>query len=358
MSWIKNLFGSEKDFFDKEATIKEYFALVPQNERPKAKNYDELYSIALNYVEKQDFKANTSDQDAFFHELSKDEILIAICAGTLAYAIVREIDQNGSTLEKAIDSILPKDYDKNNPFDTKQGYGHRMFGHDPVTFGIKNIPGDTLIKVKDVASGNSCLVKIGEYLGVGTERSVSMWDLIWKFYGDGNPLLKGIVNCLKHTIVHFGKDLLTPVGIPLPFTSLLDSFEYNENMHVHTIKYRDSWAQKLDRAHLKLKASDFASLVFIETVISIYCSTKKYGTKQSGFIQDMKLIAMGTCISIQMATAVIHDELQIGKRGNKPVLPGGNTNLLLIGTYVNVVFQEIKSTVNARKDINASYRGN
>lgn len=48
--YIANLFGASKNFFDKEATIKEYFAMVPENERPKAESFEELYLIALSHV--------------------------------------------------------------------------------------------------------------------------------------------------------------------------------------------------------------------------------------------------------------------------------------------------------------------
>ena len=37
-----NLFGSRKRFFDREATIKEYFQIVPPGQRIKTENYEEL----------------------------------------------------------------------------------------------------------------------------------------------------------------------------------------------------------------------------------------------------------------------------------------------------------------------------
>lgn len=56
---MKNLFGSDKSFFDKEATIKEYFALGPEENRKICETYEELYQEALKYVGKQDFQENT-----------------------------------------------------------------------------------------------------------------------------------------------------------------------------------------------------------------------------------------------------------------------------------------------------------
>ena len=223
---IKNLFGKDDYFFDKEATIKEYFALVPPNKRKKVENYEELYEEALKYVEKQSFKENTKEQDNYFHEISQDEGILAVFLGILSYGVAREIDTNGTNVEKAIDKMLPKDYDVNNPFDVKKGYGHRIFGHDPVTFGLKNIPGNLNIDIKDIYTGKNYIVKISEFLGKDVNSKVSMWDLIWKFYGNNKKPLNGIVNCLSHTIIHFAKDIFTPAGLPLPFVSLFN--EYTE----------------------------------------------------------------------------------------------------------------------------------
>ena len=348
---IKNLFGPSKVFFDKEATIKEYFAVVPEEERPDVEDYEELYQIALLVVGKQDFMLNTLDQDPYFHELSSDECLIAVLVGALAYAVVREVDIHGTKIEKAIDNIIPKDYDKNNPFDTKKGYGHRIFGHDPVAFGLKSIPKKTLIRVK----GFDRPVRIGEFLDVGLDGNVSMWELIWRFYGDGHAPFSGVMNCIGHIIVHFGKDLLTPAGLPLPMVSLFDKYDYHENMDAYVLNYKGSWMQKLANEHLTMRASDFASLIFIEAILSMYCSKKNYGEKQAGFRQDMKLISIGTCLSLQMATCIIGGEVQVGKRGGKSVISGGNVNLLLTGAYIKVLLEETRSIVEARSAVNKAY---
>lgn len=92
--------------------------------------------------------------------------------GMIAYGVAREVDINGSKIEVAIDKMLPKGYDVNNPFDTKKGYGHRIFGHDHATFGLKNIPGDVLISVKDSTSGKSTPIRIGDFLGKSTSGKV------------------------------------------------------------------------------------------------------------------------------------------------------------------------------------------
>lgn len=348
---LKNLFGSEKDFFDKEATIKEYFAIVPKEKRKKVYSYDELYEEALKYVGKQNFKKNVEEQEEYFHILSGNESTIAVLIGTLAFYISREVDTHGTDLEKAIDKILPKNYDTNNPFDVKEGLGHRILGHDPALFGLKNIPADLPIKIKNEA-GERISIKIGEFLGVGTEGKVSMWDLIWEFYGNDNDKLHGVVNCLKHTIVHFSKDLLTPAGLPIPFTTLFEEYRYYENLNAHGIMYKDSIMQKLDNLGIKMKASDFAAFFFIETFLNVFCKVNKMDSSAK---QDLKLISMGTCISMQMAVVMLSKDLHVGKKGIPKMVSGGKLNPLLSIAFLKLTFQEMNSIHSARKKINKVY---
>lgn len=58
LQMIKDVITWEKDtdFFDKEATIKEYFKICPPEKRRKVNSYDELYFEALKYVNKQSFE--------------------------------------------------------------------------------------------------------------------------------------------------------------------------------------------------------------------------------------------------------------------------------------------------------------
>lgn len=352
---IKKLFNyitTSKTHFNKLVTIKKYLAITPDTELKSDISFDELYEEAVKVVGKQDFKKNTKDETGYFSMLSKDESTIAVMLGILAFALSREVDLHGTSLEKAIDKILPKGYDTNNPFDVKEGLGHRIFGHDPAVFGLKNIPADTLIKVKNIETGERNLIKIGELLGVGTNGEVSMWDLIWKFYGNNSNKLLGIVNCLKHTIVHFAKDLLTPAGLPIPFSSLFEKYEYYEHLNAHGIMYKNSLMQKLDNLGIKLKASDFAAFFLIESFFLVYFKTNKVDEYKS---QDIKLISIGTCISMQMAAIALGQGLQQGKRGRNKITPGGKINPMLSVAFVKLTLQEIKSIYKARKYINDIY---
>lgn len=352
---MKNLFGKSKDFFDKEATIKEYFALVPPEQRKKCETYDELFEEALKYVTKQDFEKNTEDQVDYFHELTVDEGIIAVGIGLSAFFVAYEVDFNGKTIEKAINDVLSKDYDTNNPFDVRRGRRHRIFGHDLFTFGVKNIPADTLIKV------NGHKMKIGDFLGVGTDGKVCMWDLIWKFYGEGKSPLKGIFSCLGHTIAHLSKDLFTPDGLPLPFTSLFEKYGTKEVVidgeleKVSWIDYKDSVMKKVDKLHMELKASDIASLVFIEALIEVYLLFKKkeLGNKINELRTDIKLLAMGTCIAMQMGTILTSGQLSTA---GKSSVPGGKANAIMMGAFMKLTIQEMWSIFKARHEINKEYK--
>lgn len=363
LSKLKNLFCKDEDFFDKEATIKEYFALVPSEDRKHVSTYDELYEEALRYVSKQNFAENTKNQDDYFHILSNDEGMIAVFVGILSYGIAREVDKKGTDIEKAIDKMLPKDYDVNNPFDVKKGYGHRIFGHDPATFGLRNIPGDMLIHVKDEITGKDKVIRIGDFLGKDISKNVSMWDLIWKFYGNNSKPMQGIFNSLGHIIAHFTKDLFTPAGLPVSFVSLFTEYQkyMNEGRSVSTVEYKDSLMYKLDKQKMNMKSSDFAAYLFIKSFTHFYCvqlSKNKAISDVDGFKRDVQLLAMGTCISMQMATIVMGNDLQVGKKGNKPMIPGGKVNLLMTGVFFKEAMADILSIENARREINKKYKSN
>lgn len=206
MSLLKNIkdiifFEKDEEFFDKEATIKEYFSVCPTEKRKEVKSYDELYEEALKYVNKQNFEENTQMVDNYFEELCNEDVVIVILTGVFAYKIACWVDEYGKGWEKKLDEILPNGFDKNIPNDFKIIVGKN--GHRNIYKPI----GDVLNK----------------------DGNISMLDLIWHYYGKDkiNPLYV-FFNCMGHTIVHFAKDLLTSEGLPLPFSSLLYQYKlYN-----------------------------------------------------------------------------------------------------------------------------------
>lgn len=361
---IKNIvfWEKDKDFFDKEATIKEYFAVCPSETRRHVNSYEELYLEALKYVSKQNFTENTKDQEDYFYEMTPLDGSIAVLIGVFAYAIAYNVDKNGKKFEKKIDELLPKDFDKNNPFDTKIGKGHRNFGHDPLTFGIKNIPPDYPIFVGKSGKDNMYL-PIGELLG--KTGNISMLDLIWYYYGKSakNPIA-GIFSCAGHTIVHFAKDLLTSEGVPLPFTSLFNEYlnladeeemlglgksvAIDQDDYILTNKVNDA----VNKVNGNLKASDFATLGFVEGMCKLYSASKRLGTREKSFNRDLKILSMGTCIMIQMSSLIMG---QYCSKNAKGMIPGAKLNAIMTGALLKNMTQEMAVVVKARHEVNAEY---
>lgn len=354
---IKNIifWEKDKDFFDKEATIKEYFAVCPPEKRRHVDSYEELYLEALKYVSKQNFADNTKDQEDYFYEMSQLDASIAILTGVVAYAIAYNVDKNGKKIEKGIDKILPAGYDVNNPFDIYDGGGkHRdYFGHDIFSFGLKNIPNDFELRFCKSKHDNIVL-PIGQI--ADKDGDISMLDLIWAFYGkDASNPIAGIFNCAGHTIVHFAKDLFTSEGIPLPFTSLF--YEYMPSYEVDMKGEIESKFKKFDinkeigKVNGNMKASDFATMGFIDGMCKLYSASKKLGEREKSFNRDLKILSMGTCIMIQMSSLIIGQRYQ----KKKGMIPGAKLNVIMTGALLKNMTQEMAVVVKARHEVNSEY---
>lgn len=360
---FKNLFGKRNDFFDKEATIDEFLKLYPELRGTfnEDMTYDELYEVAYEYVGYISFEDKTKDIDDYFYLLTQQDKVVAITIGCMAYLVAKETDTNGKNIENAIDNVITKitgdkSYDVNNPFDTKSGFGHRMFGHDPAAFGFKNIPRDYLIYVKNEAvPGTRKTIRVGDFLNLDEPiKEVSMGDIIWKFYGNDSDVFKGIWNCACHILVHFAKDLFTPDGLPLPFTSMLEEYQQREtlNSHASILSYKDSFYKKSKNAHLK--GSDFTSLLTIEFIIKMYCEFSKIDSaKVKGYKDDMKMIAMSTCIILQVSALTISDEL---KSNSNKIIDGAKINVPMLTIYMNILRREIVSIFQANRKFKNMYK--
>lgn len=358
-----NLYGNDS-FYDKEATINEYLNLYPESDG-NYQTYDQLYEDALSCVGKVSFKEKTKNMDDCFYLLSNQDKIVAITIGILAYFIAKETDSRGLEIEKSIDQAITKitgidSFDTNNPFDIKSGMGHRMFGHDPATFAFNNVPSDYLIYVKNEAVPSTRkIVRVSEYLGLPNDtKYVSMWDIIWKFYGNESSIYKGIWNCIGHIVIHFVKDLFTPDGLPIPFTSLLENYKHEQigKISASVLSYRDSFYQKSKSAHIK--ASDFTSLAAIEALVIAYCNSSHLTKdKINGYKDDMKIIAAGTCIALQFSSLALEQDKHIGKKGPMQTIDGAKINLPLFMCYMNTLRKEVASIYRANKKLESFYKG-
>lgn len=369
MSLIKRIkdvlfWQSDEDFFDKEATIKEYFAVCPPERRRKVNSYDELYAEALRYVSKQSFAENTKDMEDYFYEMNQTDASVAILTGVFGYVIAMETDKNGGKLEKSIDKMLPKGFDTNNPFDTRVGGNHRYFGHDLLGIGLKNIPPDFLIKPAGFLLDDTSNKFVPISKVVGKNSNISMLDLIWVYYGkNSSTMLKGIFNCVGHTVVHFAKDLLTSEGIPLPFSSLFNEYRKIVVATGTGVSQKDYRVYNKFNDNVKVvngnqKASDFTSLAFIEGMCKLYAHSKALGEKEKSFNRDMKIIAMGTCIMIQMSSLILGEQyrMDLHERGKGAMIPGAKLNVVMASIMFKNMVQEMAIVVQARNEVNAEYK--
>ena len=357
---LKNLFGGAS-FFDKEATINEYLNLFSDDIKP-FNTYDELYDNAVSEVGHISFKEKTKNYDDFFYLLNRQDKMVAISVGIFAYYVAIEVNKKGKDIEKVIDELVAtitkdKSFDTNNAFDIKYGMGHRMFGHDPATFGLKNIPTNYLIYVKNEAMPKTRkTITVGDFLGLEANvENVSMLDIIWKFYGNESNIFKGILNSLSHIIVHFAKDLFTPDGLPIPFTSLLEKYTQSDDLKYQVLSYRDSFYKKSSDAHLK--ASDFASMGIIEVLSKMYCELSGIDKgRMNGYKDDFKLIAITTCMVMQLSTLIIKNEMHLDSNSSSKIIDGAKINVPLMAWYMNIIRREIISIYKQNKIIRGFYK--
>lgn len=372
LGYIKEIVFWEKDddFFDKEATIKEYFAVCPSEQRRPVNSYEELYTEALKFVSKQNFDENTKDQEDYFYEMNNVDASVAILTGVFAFVIAYEVDKNGGKLEEIIDDLLPEGYDDNNPFDAykRNGSKHRtVFGHDIFSFALGKIPPELKIRIN--MDGHSPIMdSIGNVLG--KDKNFTMLDLIWHYYGKDKPFLKGIFSCVGHTIVHFSKDLLTQEGVPLPFTALFNQYKITakskgkskkgmglfgeKKINENGIRIENKVNEQIDRVKGNMKMSDFASLGFIEGMCKIYAESKKMGDKKESFNRDIKILAMGTCIMIQMSW-FYWNEIKPKSVGRPPIIAGAKLNVIMASAMLKNMVQEMTVVVKAREEVNMGY---
>lgn len=359
-SRLRVMIGSQKKYDDMMITIKTYQAMIPPEARKPLDDIYDIYEEALKYVGPLSYKEVTKDIEPYFKDLSAADGTIAVMIGFLAYYAAYQIDEHGYDLEKAIDRTLPKEYDTNNAFDVKAGLGHRIFGHDVAAMGIRNIPVDYIIHTKGGPVKDRLAYPIGIFVGAKPgQKYVSMWDLVWKFYGNDSNKLKGVCNCLAHTIAHFSKDLFTPAGLPVPFASLMNKYshEYSGGKisdKYFSLQYKNSVIQKLDNNTLNMRASDFASLILIESMIDAYSEMLNLQDKKKDYKRMMKIIAMATCLIAGFTKLIYVDDLQLNS--NNKIISGARANILMTGFFATYAIQEFLVLIKADKDIKKGYK--
>lgn len=349
LKYKKYLIMSDKDFFDAEATIDYYINNVPDNERLITDSYDELFVEAKNRFGLKSFDERTKEISDYFYELKNDDIVVGVFLGIICFILIVILDENGNKIADAIDKVLPSGFDRNNAFDIKDGHGHRILGHDIFSFAFETIPDKSIIKV------NGTSMEIHQFLETDGGKNISMLDIIWKYYGNDLNKFEGIKNCLNHIFVHFTKDAVTPAGLPIPFTSLFNKYEYLEQQDRYVLNYAESLYKKFEKLGLTLKMSDLLALGLIDLIINAYAGIYKDKMLQKTYKGQMKLIALSTCLVVQMAKWVSANGINKKKQGNDRITSGARLNFIFSIAFLKIFAEELDDIFKERKYINKEY---
>lgn len=354
MKILKNfskLFIAESDeaYWDKKATVLEWQKQTGKKLSPDSTN-QAIYESAIKDGYNVSWKTLSDGLPDYFIELSQLDVTFAISIGILTAFTAMLVDRIGSekseketgikSLEKRISEMAEKGYDKNNPFDLRSGANHRKVGHDFFSFNKDIIPGEYIMRDK---SGN--LRKVADIVGSSTKEKFSMSDLINATYGTNtNNFFSGIWDKIAHTIHHLAKDIVTPNGIPLPFTELLNKF--SEANNVSGYKVTNELLDNVQNEFVSLRASDFTSVGFIRLTHSVLYRIKETEWKNfdkntiSATKAQLNVLSYCSCVITQMFLYLFKKEnlyTLVDRKTNED--DGGTLNWIMLSLIIKNVAQ-------------------
>lgn len=354
MKILKNfskLFIAESDeaYWDKKATVLEWQKQTGKKLSPDSTN-QAIYESAIKDGYNVSWKTLSDGLPDYFIELSQLDVSFAISIGILTAFTAMLVDRIGSekseketgikSLEKRISEMAEKGYDKNNPFDLRSGANHRKVGHDFFSFNKDIIPGEYIMRDK---SGN--LRKVADIVGSSTKEKFSMSDLINATYGTNtNNFFSGIWDKIAHTIHHLAKDIVTPNGLPLPFTELLNKF--SEANNVSGYKVTNELLDNVQNEFVSLRASDFTSVGFIRLTHSVLYRIKETEWKNfdkntiSATKAQLNVLSYCSCVITQMFLYLFKKEnlyTLVDRKTNED--DGGTLNWIMLSLIIKNVAQ-------------------
>ena len=220
----------------------------------------------------QDYNAQLSK--IVTSQLSPADLTVCSLLGILTAVSAYMLDFNGKNIEAFLDSksikdpctgkvVEIKDYDTNNAFDIKRGANHReqLFHSGNIW---KKAPADFVMP-----DGFS----IEELIGKG-KTDYMLIEIISAKYGLNGSILKQVADVLKIMGVHFLKDIVTPAGLPLPFSDIFTKFiPTPTNACGYSTKNTlyDGFLKETNKElrMLNIRASDVTSYALIK----IFCTT-------------------------------------------------------------------------------------
>lgn len=340
---------SDKAYWDKKATVLEWQKQTGKKLSPDSTN-QAIYESAIKDGYNVSWKTLSDGLPDYFIELSQLDVTFAISIGILTAFTAMLVDRIGSekseketgikSLEKRISEMAEKGYDKNNPFDLRSGANHRKVGHDFFSFNKDIIPGDYIMRDK---SGN--LRKVADIVGSSTKGKFSMSDLINATYGTNtNNFFSGIWDKIAHTIHHLAKDIVTPNGLPLPFTELLNKF--SEANNVSGYKVTNELLDNVQNEFVSLRASDFTSVGFIRLTHSVLYRIKETEWKNfdkntiSATKAQLNVLSYCSCVITQMFLYLFKKEnlyTLVDRKTNED--DGGTLNWIMLSLITKNVAQ-------------------
>lgn len=340
---------SDKAYWDKKATVLEWQKQTGKKLSPDSTN-QAIYESAIKDGYNVSWKTLSDGLPDYFIELSQLDVTFAISIGILTAFTAMLVDRIGSekseketgikSLEKRISEMAEKGYDKNNPFDLRSGANHRKVGHDFFSFNKDIIPGEYIMRDK---SGN--LRKVADIVGSSTKGKFSMSDLINATYGTNtNNFFSGIWDKIAHTIHHLAKDIVTPNGLPLPFTELLNKF--SEANNVSGYKVTNELLDNVQNEFVSLRASDFTSVGFIRLTHSVLYRIKETEWKNfdkntiSATKAQLNVLSYCSCVITQMFLYLFKKEnlyTLVDRKTNED--DGGTLNWIMLSLIIKNVAQ-------------------
>lgn len=340
---------SDEAYWDKKATVLEWQKQTRKKLSPDSTN-QAIYESAIKDGYNVSWKTLSDGLPDYFIELSQLDVTFAISIGILTAFTAMLVDRIGSekseketgikSLEKRISEMAEKGYDKNNPFDLRSGANHRKVGHDFFSFNKDIIPGEYIMRDK---SGN--LRKVADIVGSSTKEKFSMSDLINATYGTNtNNFFSGIWDKIAHTIHHLAKDIVTPNGLPLPFTELLNKF--SEANNVSGYKVTNELLDNVQNEFVSLRASDFTSVGFIRLTHSVLYRIKETEWKNfdkntiSATKAQLNVLSYCSCVITQMFLYLFKKEnlyTLVDRKTNED--DGGTLNWIMLSLIIKNVAQ-------------------
>jgi len=274
-------------------------------------------------------------------DLSRADIAVSCLFGILTAISAWQLDSHGKAIEGYIngktikdpvtgEKITIKQLDTNNIFDIKRGANHRyQIFHCGNLF--KTAPADFVMP-----DGMS----IEELMGMG-KSDYRLIELIIKKYGLSGGFMKQASGIVKIMSTHFLKDLVTPAGLPLPFSDIFTKFIIQpSNACGYSTKnlIYDGFLKEVNSQlrFLNIRASDVSSFALIKVFCRAYTKVvhPELDKRQQKSLEDKMIIAVSGFLLISQLCF-----LCCGKADTASLVNGGKINPMIAASV-------IKSCVN------------